>query len=76
MRRNLLRRGVHAELYIAPLLVVVPLALGWAFIDVGIRTGSLQSQAIGIVLVAGNLVFDFLMVATALRFLREFKADL
>lgn len=74
--RQLLRRGVHWELYVAPVLVIVPLVVGWLFVDAGFRTGSLRLQALGFVVLAGNLVFDFLMLVTALRFLRETPVDL
>lgn len=69
--RQLLRRGVRMELYLAPLLIVVPILVGTLLIDLGAKTGRSHVQALGVVVLAGNLVFDYLMVVTAVRFLRS-----
>jgi len=69
-QRNLLRRGVRAELFLAPGLVLLPILVGAIFVEQGIRLDNVRYQVLGLVIIAGNLVFDVMMVVTALRFLR------
>lgn len=65
-----LRRGVRMELVVAPLSFLLPVLVGGVFIELGLRHGSAPYVGLGAIVIAGNVVFDYLMVRTALRFLR------
>jgi heme A synthase len=66
-----LRRGVRLELVVAPVSFLLPAFIGWVFVDLGQRNGDWRYVALGLVVFGGNVVFDFLMVRTALRYLRR-----
>lgn len=68
---NALRRGVRMELVVAPVSFLLPLLIGLTFADLGVRNGAWHYVALGLILFLGNVVFDYLMVRTALRFLRR-----
>ncbi|HEV8360284.1 MAG TPA: hypothetical protein VGR28_07520 [Candidatus Thermoplasmatota archaeon] len=65
-----LRRGVRMELIVAPVSFLLPAIVGLVFADVGLRHGAWHYVALGAIIFAGNVVFDWLMVRTAVRFLR------
>ena len=66
-----LRRGVRMELLVAPASFLLPLIVAWVFVDLGLRNGAPHYVVLGLIVLAGNSVFDYLMVRTALRFLRR-----
>jgi heme A synthase len=68
-----LRRGVRMELFVAPASFLLPALVGWIFVDLGLRNGAWPYVVLGGIIFAGNVVFDYLMVRTALRFLRRAK---
>lgn len=70
MVNNALRKGVRMELVVAPVSFLLPLLIGLTFADLGVRNGAWHYVALGLILFLGNVVFDYLMVRTALRFLR------
>lgn len=65
-----LRKGVRMELIVAPVSFLLPLGIGLVFVDLGLRNGAWHYVALGGIVFFGNVVFDYLMVRTALRFLR------
>jgi hypothetical protein len=68
-----LRKGVRMELVVAPVSFLLPALIGGVFVDLGLRHGAMHYVALGVLLFLGNVVFDYLMVRTALRFLRGTK---
>lgn len=66
---NALRKGVRMELVVAPVSFLLPLLVAALFWDLGLRHGAPHYLAIGAIVFLGNVVFDYLMVRTALRFL-------
>lgn len=66
-----LRKGVRLEVVVAPVSFVLPAVVGLVFADVGLRNGDWGYVVLGAVVFLGNVVFDYLMVRNALRFLRQ-----
>jgi hypothetical protein len=62
---------VRLELVVAPLSFALPVAVGLVFVELGLRRGLPGYVGLGLVLVAANALFSFLMVRNALRFLRR-----
>jgi hypothetical protein len=69
-----LRKGVRMELIVAPASFLMPALVAAVFVDLGLKHGDLHYVILGLIIVAGNVVFDYLMVRTALRFLRGLRA--
>lgn len=66
-----LRKGVRMELIVAPASFLLPAVIAYVFIDLGLRTQTWSYVLVGATIFGGNVVFDYLMVRTALRFLRR-----
>lgn len=66
-----LRKGVRMELVVAPASFLLPVLVAYVFLDLGLKYGDVHYIVLGLIVVGGNVVFDYLMVRTALRFLRR-----
>lgn len=66
-----LERGIRLEVLIAPVVVLLPLvtaaALGWQ----GLQDGNPRTVLLGLVVLAGNVLFDVLMLRAIRRALRR-----
>lgn len=69
--RENLRRTVRMELYLAPLLILLPAFVGWSLIDMGARGAGARYLGLGIVIVGINLTFGLLMIRSARIFLKR-----
>ncbi len=71
-----LERGVRLELLVAPVVVLLPLGTAGLLLWLGWVHDAPRVVALGLVIAAGNLVFDVLMVRAILRFLGNVRGIL
>jgi hypothetical protein len=69
--REILRRKVRMELYLAPLLVFVPASVAWLLIDMGLHGAGARYLGLGILVAGINLTFSALMIRSARLFLKR-----
>jgi hypothetical protein len=68
-----LRRGVRLELWVAPLVVLLPLGTAAFLAGQGVARSEPRLVVLAGVLAAGNVVFDLPMIQAILAFLRDVR---